>query len=46
VNGRPKRTVLDELLTTVLCEEKEGMTAVERILRALDKKAHRGDVKR
>ena len=45
-NGRPRKIpALDELLARVLSEEKEGMTAAERIIRALVKKACSGDVR-
>lgn len=44
--GRPKKLpALDELLATVLGEEKDGITAAEAILKALRAKAAKGDVR-
>jgi hypothetical protein len=43
--GRPKKIPgLDELLAKILGEQKDGMTAVEIILKSLRAKAVRGDV--
>lgn len=44
--GRPpKLPALDVLLATVLGDEKNGVTAAQRILQALEAKAARGDVR-
>ena len=45
-NGRPRKLPkLDELMASVLGEERDGVTAAETILRAMRLKAARGDVK-
>jgi hypothetical protein len=45
-NGRPKKLPeLDKLLADVLGEEKDGMTAAEAILKALRRRAVKGDVR-
>lgn len=45
-NGAPRKLPkLDELLASVLGEEKEGMTAAEAILKALRAKAAKGDIR-
>lgn len=45
-NGRPKKLPqLDVLLSNVLGEEKDGLTAAEAILKALRLKATKGDVR-
>lgn len=45
-NGRPKKLPeLDKLLADVLGEEKDGVTAVEVILKALRLKATKGDIR-
>jgi alkylation response protein AidB-like acyl-CoA dehydrogenase len=44
-NGRPKLPDLKEALAKVLGEEKDGMNAVEAILKALRAKAANGDVR-
>lgn len=45
-NGRPKKIPeIDDLLATVLGEEKDGITAAEAILKALRAKATKGDVR-
>lgn len=44
--GRPKKLpALDVLMETVMGEEKDGITAMEAILKALRAKASKGDVK-
>lgn len=44
--GRPpKLPALDALLATVLGDEKNGVTAAQRILQALEAKAAKGDVR-
>ena len=46
LNGRPKKLPkLDELLASVLGEEKDGITAAEFILKKLRQRAMSGDVK-
>ena len=45
-NGRPKKLPhLDELLSSILGEEKDGITAAEAILKALRAKAAKGDIR-
>jgi hypothetical protein len=45
-NGRPKKLPqLDELLSNILGEEKDGITAAEAILKALRAKATKGDIR-
>lgn len=45
-NGRPRKLPqLDKLLAEVLGDEKDGKTAAERVLIALQKKAEKGDVR-
>jgi hypothetical protein len=44
-NGRPKLPDLREAMAKVLAEEKDGMTALEAILKALRAKATKGDVR-
>jgi hypothetical protein len=43
--GRPKLPDLREAMAKVLAEEKDGMTALEAILKALRAKATKGDVR-
>jgi hypothetical protein len=45
-NGRPRKLpALDIIIANVMGEEKDGLTAAERILAALQKKADKGDVR-
>ena len=45
-NGRPKKLPkLDELLSDILGEEKDGITAAEAIMKALRSKATKGDIR-
>jgi len=44
-NGRPKLPDLREAMAKVLAEEKDGMSALEAILKALRVKATKGDVR-
>lgn len=45
-NGRPRKLPdLDRLMEQILGEEKDGITAVEAILKTLRQKAARGDTK-
>jgi hypothetical protein len=44
-NGRPKLPDLKEAMAKVMAEEKDGMTALEAILKALRMKAAKGDVR-
>jgi hypothetical protein len=44
-NGRPKLPDLKEAMAKVLAEEKDGMSALEAILKALRSKAAKGDVR-
>jgi len=45
-NGRPKKLPpLDEMMAKVLCEEKDGISAVQAIIMAMRAKAARGDTK-
>jgi hypothetical protein len=43
--GRPKLPDLKEAIAKVMAEEKDGMTALEAILKALRMKAAKGDVR-
>jgi hypothetical protein len=43
--GRPKLPDLKEAMAKVMAEEKDGMTALEAILKALRMKAAKGDVR-
>jgi hypothetical protein len=43
--GRPKLPDLKEAIAKVMAEEKDGMTALEAILKALRAKAAKGDVR-
>lgn len=43
--GRPKLPDIREALTKVLNEEKDGMTALDAVLKALRAKAIKGDVR-
>lgn len=43
--GRPKLPDIREALTKVLNEEKDGMTALEAVLKALRAKAIKGDIR-
>lgn len=45
MKGAPKLPNLDELMSKVLGEEKEGRTAAEAILAALRAKAAKGDIR-
>lgn len=46
LKGRPpKLPKLDDLLATVMAEERNGLTAAEAVLRALSIKAIKGDVR-
>ena len=42
--GRPKKPAIDKLLSRVLAEQKDGLTAALIILKAIRAKACRGDV--
>ena len=44
-NGRPKLPDLKDAMAKVLAEEKDGMNALEAILKALRAKASKGDVR-
>ena len=44
-NGRPKLPDLKEAIAKVMAEEKDGMSALEAILKALRMKAAKGDVR-
>jgi hypothetical protein len=44
-NGRPKLPDLKEAIAKVLAEEKDGLTALDAILKALRAKAAKGDVR-
>jgi hypothetical protein len=43
--GRPKLPNLKEAIAKVLAEEKDGKSALEKILKALEAKAAKGDVR-
>jgi hypothetical protein len=45
-NGRPKKLPeLSKLMADILGDEKNGLTTAERILKAIEAKALRGDIK-
>jgi hypothetical protein len=44
-NGRPKMPNLKEACAAVLADEKDGMTALDAVLKALRNKAVKGDVR-
>ena len=45
-NGRPKKLPeLNKLMADILGDEKNGLTTAERILKAIEAKALRGDIK-
>jgi hypothetical protein len=44
-NGRPKMPNLKEACAAVLADEKDGMTALDAVLKALRNKAIKGDVR-
>jgi hypothetical protein len=45
-NGRPKKLPeLNKIMADILGDEKNGLTAAERILKAIEAKALRGDIK-
>jgi ferritin-like protein len=44
-NGRPKMPDISEALNKVLNEEKDGITALDAVLKALRNKAVKGDVR-
>jgi hypothetical protein len=46
VNGRPKKLPeLSKLMADILGDEKNGLTTAERILKAIEAKALKGDIK-
>ena len=45
-NGRPKKLPeLNKIMADILGDEKNGLTTAERILKAIEAKALRGDIK-
>ena len=45
-NGRPKKLPeLSKIMADILGDEKNGLTAAERILKAIEAKALKGDIK-